>query len=112
MEYDFNRWSRLAGEDPEAFDRARIEAIEAVIAQAPEELRPRLRALQCRIDLERRRAGNPLGACVRISAMMWDRFHHLRQALDDLRAPLSDHGALARRTETAAARVLPFPPPR
>jgi len=112
MEYDFDRWSRLAGDDPKAFEHARLEAIEAVIAKAPVELRQRLRALQCRVDLERQRAGNPLGSCIRISAMMWDRFHDLRRALDELKAPLADHDRLSRGSEAAGARLLPFPSPR
>lgn len=112
MEYNFERWSRMAGDDPAAFERARLEAIEAVIAAAPEDTRQRLRALQSRIDLERRRAGSPLGSCVRISALMWDRFHDLREALQQLQAPLSEHHKLAARCEAHGAQVLPFPAPR
>lgn len=112
MDYNFDRWSRMAGEDPDAFERARIEAIEAVIGQAPAELRQRLRALQSRIDLERQRAGNPLGACVRISALMWDRFHDLREALEELQGPLSEHRRLTQRPEAPSAQVLPFPASR
>ena len=58
-------------------------AIRAVIEQAPPEHRARLRQLQFRIDLERRRAKTPLGATVRLQSMMWERFAALRAALLD-----------------------------
>ena len=109
MEFDFDHWSRLSGEDPQAFERARLEAVDALIAQAPPEQRTRLRALQSRIDLERRRAGHPLGACVRISRMMWSRLDDLQHALDDLRAQFAPRGGRVPRPLPASARVLPFP---
>lgn len=49
----------------------RLEAIERCIADAPVENQDRLRRLQWRIDQERRRAGTPLAACIRVSRMMW-----------------------------------------
>ena len=70
-EIDFDTWSELARNDPEAFERMRLEAIEAVIATAPAENRERLRCLQWRIDQERRLARTPIAACMRISRMMW-----------------------------------------
>ena len=70
-EIDFDTWSELAKTDPGAFEALRLEAIEAVIASAPEANRERLRRLQWRIDQERRLARTPMAACVRISRMMW-----------------------------------------
>ncbi len=102
MEFDVDEWQRLAREDPREFERRRQAAIESLIGQAPPELRERLRALQCRIDLERGRAKTPLEATVRLQAMMWERFGHLRETLMALtgQAP-----APLRRT---GARILPF----
>jgi len=68
---DFDTWSEVAEKDPKAFERMRLDAIEACINSAPEGNRDRLRRLQWRIDQERRLARTPLGACVRISRMMW-----------------------------------------
>lgn len=68
---DFDTWANLARTDPEAFESLRQAAIEQCIANAPAENRDRLRRLQWRIDQERRRAGTPLGACIRLSRMMW-----------------------------------------
>lgn len=70
-EIDFDTWSDLARNDPEQFESMRLAAIEKAIAQAPVENRDRLRRLQWRIDQERRLAGTPLAACMRISRMMW-----------------------------------------
>ncbi len=109
MEYDFDTWSRLSRDDPQAFERARLEAIEAVIAQAPPEQRQRLRALQFRIDLERQRTGNALGACIRISRMMWSRFHELQRSLEELQAQVSHHREITPRPAPVSAQVLPFP---
>lgn len=109
-EIDFDTWSEMARNDPQAFERMRLEAIEAVIASAPEYNRERLRRLQWRIDQERRLARTPMAACLRISRMMWravlgpgglhDRFGELQ-------------GAFKGQVEAAAvapqeARVLAF----
>ena len=67
----FDDWASCATSDPERFEALRLAAIEAVIAQAPPERRPRLRRLQWRIEQERRLARSPMGACVRLSQMMW-----------------------------------------
>lgn len=70
-EIDFDTWSDLARNDPQTFESMRLAAIEAAIASAPEANRERLRRLQWRIDQERRLAGTPMAACLRISRMMW-----------------------------------------
>jgi hypothetical protein len=70
--FDFGCWMRLARSDPQAFERRRREVLEAVIRQAAPARRHRLEGLQCRIDLERRRARTPMAACLRLSSMMWE----------------------------------------
>ena len=104
MEFDIEEWQRLAREDPEAFERKRKATIEAVIAEAPAEHRQRLRGLQFRIDLERRRAKTALGAAIRLQSMMWERLMELREALLVLSGG-EDASEPAPRT---AARILPF----
>ncbi|HHH39271.1 MAG TPA: DUF3135 domain-containing protein [Sedimenticola sp.] len=69
---DFDHWAELARDDPDRFEALRQAEIEAVISRAPEAQQQRLRCLQWRIDQERRRAGSALGACIRISRMMWE----------------------------------------
>ena len=69
--FDFDRWAALAQADPEAFEAWRQALIEEAIEAAPPDCRQRMRGLQFRIDLERRRARTPLKACLRLSSLMW-----------------------------------------
>lgn len=78
----FDEMVRLAKNDPEALERIRLQLIEETIAEAPESCHRRLRGLQFQIDMERRRAGNPMGACIRISKMMHDSLYTMRQTLN------------------------------
>ncbi|MFO7594007.1 MAG: DUF3135 domain-containing protein [Pseudomonadota bacterium] len=71
---DFDQWRLLAKTDPEAFENRRRELLEAVIARAPERRRQRLRGLQWRADVVRRRSSSPLAACITLSDMMWRSF--------------------------------------
>lgn len=104
MEFDPEHWLRLARENPEEFERQRLEAIETVIAQAPLAQRERLRALQCRIDLELRKARTPLGGAIRLQQLMWERFEALRAALNALQDPDMSAGP------ASSAKVIPFAP--
>jgi hypothetical protein len=73
-ELDFDTAMELARTDPEAFEQYRRDVIEALIARAPERNRQHLRRLQWRIEQERKRASNPLSACVKLYRMMWESF--------------------------------------
>jgi hypothetical protein len=101
MGFDIEEWQRLAREDPAEFERRRQATIEALIEQAPLEHRDRLRRLQSRIDLERRRAKTPLGATLRLNSMMWDHFARLRDALEKLAGRTPPEAP-------ASARIIPF----
>ena len=76
MNTDFDRWfdsmMEMAKDDPEGFERLRRQMVNEVIEDAPESSRRRLVGLQWRVDQERRLAKSPMGACIRISNMMWD----------------------------------------
>jgi hypothetical protein len=114
--FDFDEWSRLAKDDPSAFEERRIALIEAYLRQFPQPGQRRLRGLQFRIDMVRRRARTPMGACLKISSMMWESLlgrHGLKTALDALLGypsqsvlapPLPSPGA-------TSARILPFRKP-
>lgn len=71
---DWEAAKDLAQRDPEAFERRRQAAIDALINRAPEANRQHLRCLQWRIDMVRQRAANPLAACIDIYEMMWESF--------------------------------------
>ncbi len=71
---DFDAAKELARTDPEAFEQYRQDAIEALITRAHERNRQHLRRIQWRIEQERKRASNPLSACVKFYQMMWESF--------------------------------------
>jgi hypothetical protein len=108
--FDFAGWARLAREDPAAFERERARLIGQLIEAAPAEQRPRLEALQWRVEQVRRLSRTPLAACLKLSVMMWERVtgeHGLLAQLQGLDRPA---GAPSR-TATAGGTVLPFRPP-
>ena len=80
--FDFDEWAMLARTDPDEFEQRRRAVIESLISSSHNVRR--LRGLQCRIDLERRRAGTPLKSCLRLSTLMWDAFMELNDSLNIL----------------------------
>lgn len=87
--FDFDEWSALAKSDPVTFEQKRLALIEEFLRELPPHDQKRLRGLQFRIDMERRRARTPMAACLKLSAMMWDSLlgsRGLKNALDSLLA--------------------------
>lgn len=78
--------SRLAHDDPEAFERLRAELLDDLIRSAPDRLQLRLRGLQFRVDQVRKLAHTPLNATIRVSELMWKSFLALSDELSG-RAP-------------------------
>ena len=60
----------MARNDPDGLEELRRRLCAQIIEQASPARRPRLRGLQFQVDMERRRSSTPLGALIRISAMM------------------------------------------
>lgn len=87
---DFDQWLELASTDMRAFEALRRDTINRVIEQASGEQQDRLRRLQWRIDQERSRCKSPMGACIRISWMMWERLLGDGGLLERLQAPTSE----------------------
>lgn len=75
--FNFDEWMRLAKDDPEAFEKRRVERLDAVLERASDKNRRRLAGLQFRIDRIRQKSRHPLGACMKLSSMMLD--HCLRE---------------------------------
>ena len=91
-DFDFDEWSALAKSDPAAFEQKRLALIEEFLRELPPYDQKRLRGLQFRIDMERRRARTPMAACLKLSAMMWDSLlgsRGLKNALDSLLSSVS-----------------------
>jgi hypothetical protein len=108
-EMDFKKWSDLAKNDPESFEAMRQAAIEEVIQGAPASQQSRLRGLQWRIDQERRRAANPLAACMRISSMMWNALVGSGGLLENMRELTLDSDApIQPKRQQAKGKILEF----
>ena len=72
-DFPFDDWARLASEDPDSFEAARRLMIDSLIETAPAPVQARLRGLQWQIDHLRTLTPTPLGACVKISNLMWQK---------------------------------------
>lgn len=77
----FDELKKLAETNPEQLEKLRQQLIENTISAAPEQYQRRMRGLQFQIDMERRRARNPMSSCIRISKMMHDHLYNLRQTI-------------------------------
>lgn len=87
----FDEMAMLAKTDPEAFEMMRTELCEQAIARAPLHMRKRLQGLQFKIDMERKRSGSSMGACIRISQLMNESLLKLNAALSNPRAYLEQY---------------------
>ena len=74
--FDFDKWMRLAREEPKRFEKLRLQIIEEQINASSPSSQRRLRGLQFQIDARRRLSGSALGACIEISSMMFDHLYN------------------------------------
>lgn len=110
VDLDFDHWLDLASRDLSAFEIQRRRMIEQVIAATTPAQQERLRKLQWRIDQERSRSDSPMGACIRISRMMWERMvgrGGLLEHLERLRTATAGKTPVSSRAE-----VIPLLPDR
>jgi Protein of unknown function (DUF3135) len=105
--FDFETWAALAKSDPARFEQARTAILEATLGAAANI--SRLRALQNRIDLERRRARTPIKSCLRLCSMMWDSLLSLQRSLVDNGFSPPLEGQTATTHHRLAGRVISFP---
>ncbi len=77
----FDELKAMAAEHPEKLENLRLRMTEEILRNAPENRRRRLQGLVFKIDMVRRRAKNPMQACIKLSQMMMDSTLELRQAL-------------------------------
>ncbi len=102
---DFDEWRLLASRDPEGFEAARRRVLDAVIAQAPEARRQRLKGLQWRVDRVRERSATPLAACISLSDMMWESFAGENGLLEALRG---GQGCAPQKRPSHRSEVIPI----
>lgn len=104
--FDFDEWATLARTAPDEFEQRRRAVIESLISSSNNVRR--LRGLQWRIDLERKRAHTPLQSCVRLSSLMWDSFMELNDALNTLVG--NDFESTSASSHSAqSAKIIHFP---
>lgn len=108
---NFDEWSDLANRDPDSFEDRRRAMLNHFFDQIPEERQQRLRGLQFRIDMERRKAKTPLAACIRISNMMWDSVSGENGLVDTIRLLNEDVEARRDRPHQGSASILSFRKP-
>lgn len=103
--FDFQAWTDLANYDPAEFEAQRRLAVDRLIDACGGG--QRLRGMQFRIDLERRRARTPLKACLTLYGMMWDSL--LAMNVQVRAADATARGAPPAAGRAAAdAQVIPF----
>jgi len=107
-DFVFDDWYQLAINDPEAFEEARLAAIESCLADIPEDRHQRLRGLQWRIDTLRTQSKTPLSACVKIYNMMWEKVTGEHGMIESITALAEPHQP--RPAPSKKADVLRFSP--
>jgi len=84
LNFDFDEWVTLYEHDPEAFESRRLKWNETIVNQAPPAYQRRLSGLVFQINMEKRRSKNAMDSCIRISGLMWNKFHELKTELQEL----------------------------
>lgn len=84
LNFDFDEWVALNKEDPEAFEKRRMEWCRQLINTAPSSCQRRLNGLFFQINMEKQRSSNAMDSCLRLSKLMWEKFHDLRDELQGL----------------------------
>lgn len=88
---EFDVMAELAQRLPDVLEEIRLSLSEDTITQASEGNQRKLRGLQFKIDMQCRRAKNPLAATIKLSQMMHESFSALRDQLNTLQHnPLND----------------------
>ena len=105
----FTQRAKLATEQPEVFERQRARLLRAHIELLEDERRiTTATRLQWRIDMERKKYKNPLGACIALSNMMCDKVWGaggLQDALNGCIIPKKNSAQASR------SHIIPFKKP-
>lgn len=102
----FDELKKLAERSPEKLEEFRMREVEAIISQAPERVRQRLRGLQFQVNCQIRLHKSPMGSCIAISKMMHDSLHKLNAALHG--QAHSEHFPQAESSQGLPSNVVPF----
>lgn len=106
--FDFDYWRDLAKNNPEQFEAARkLEIDQYISGLKTEELQDRMRRLQWRVNIERKRSKNPMESAIRIYDMMWDSVGKNFEAIQNLSDQFKPE-AERKYKKPAGAKVLSF----
>lgn len=72
MEFSFDKFMKMAAEDPESFEKFRDILIKQAIKDTCPEIQKRLEDVQCRIDMERDTTDSSMENCIRVFDLMVD----------------------------------------
>lgn len=103
---NFDTLVELANTDPDGLEHLRSSLIRDFIDRAPDNQRQRLQGLQFTIDMERRKAKNPVQSCMRMSQMMHERVTDLCDSLNDF----STLSAVPQPVPVGSAKIIPLRP--
>ena len=98
---EFDELVALAKQHPEQYEALRLELCEQLIASAPVYMRQRLQGLQFQIDMERKKSGSSMSACIRLSQLM-------NESLLKLNAALSNPSEYLKKYYGKSADVIPM----
>ena len=84
QKFNFDEWAELAKSDPKLFERRRREAVEKMIKDSAPQRQKKLRGLQWRIDVVRKKYKDPRVSTHRLFSMMWDSVYGQNGLLDAL----------------------------
>ena len=106
--FDFDYWKNLSKNNPEAFESARKQEIDQYISNLKDEnVQDRMRRLQWRVEMERKRSKSPMDSAVRIYDMMWESVGKNFEAIQDLTEQFKPEEE-RKSTKPSNAKVLAF----
>jgi hypothetical protein len=105
--------ARLARDNPPAYEALREALIARLIDTSPASVKTRLRGIQFRVDHLRRLSGSPLGATLRIYALMMDSLVRMNDGWQEMGAIQARYRGWHRpelpvTLPKPSARILPF----
>ena len=104
--FDFDAWTKLARENPQAFELERKLLIERAIMKTPANKHQRLRCLQWKLDQIRNLSSTPMAACLQINQLLWENIyskHGLLHSLQHLQS--AEHPG---NNDSTMAEILDF----
>ena len=104
---NFDDLVTLAKHNPQALETVRQQACAQLIASASPAEQRRLKGLQFKIDMERRRARSTSATCMRLSEMMNDSFAQLKGILSQTQSQLPSSASSASATTASTPVQMP-----